>query len=87
MAAAVDILDKYYNPLPSRPHDDNNYTFDRIKNYNVIIICLSFGITDITSTANIARNIIYTFDRVRKSNNKERPNKKSIRKRIARAIF
>jgi hypothetical protein len=65
MAAAQGMLDERHNPLPSRPHDDNAYTFGRIGDHNVIIAYLPFGITGTTSTANVARDMFSTFNSIR----------------------
>jgi hypothetical protein len=65
MAAAQNILDKRHNPLPSHPYDDNVYTFDRIGDHNLIIAYLSFGVINIISAVNIARDIFYIFNSIR----------------------
>jgi nucleoside phosphorylase len=65
MAAAQGMLDERHNPLPSRPHDDNAYTFGRIGDHNVVIACLPFGVTGTTSAANVAHDMLCTFDSIR----------------------
>lgn len=58
------MLDERHNPLPSRPHDDNAYTFGRIGDHNVIA-CLPSGVTGTTSAAIVAPRMISTFDSLR----------------------
>ena len=58
------MLDERHNPLPSRPHDDNAYTFCRIGDHNVIA-CLPSGVTGTTSAAIVAPRMISTFDSLR----------------------
>jgi nucleoside phosphorylase len=65
MAAAVGMLDEHHPPLPSHPHDDNNYVFGRIGDHNVVIACLPSGEPGTTSVANVARDMLHTFDSMR----------------------
>jgi len=65
MAAAQGMLDERYPPLPSRPHDNNNYTFGRIGDHNVVIACLPAGVTGTISAAKVATQMLSTFQWLR----------------------
>ena len=61
MAAACGMLDERHSPLPSHPHDDNNYTFGRIGDHNVVITCLPAGVTGTVSATRVASQMLSTF--------------------------
>jgi len=65
MAAAEGMLDETHSPLPSRRHDDNTYSLGRIGDHNVVIACLPSGLTGTTSAANVAHDMLNTFDSIR----------------------
>src|SRR5450432_738643 len=65
MAAAQGMLDERHDPLPQRPHDTNVYSFGRIGDHNVVIACLPLGVPGTTSAANVARDMLHTFDSIR----------------------
>jgi hypothetical protein len=54
MAAAVGMLDSHHDPLPQPSHDDNVYTLGCIGAHNVVIACLSAGVTGTNSAAIVA---------------------------------
>jgi nucleoside phosphorylase len=64
-AAAQGMLDERHPPLPSRPHDNNNYTFGRIEDHNVVIACLPSGVTGTISAAKVATQMLSTFPELR----------------------
>jgi nucleoside phosphorylase len=65
MAAAQNILNERYSPLPSRSHDNNNYIFGRIENHNIIIIYLSIGMTGTISATKIVTQMLSIFQRLK----------------------
>jgi nucleoside phosphorylase len=65
MAAAVSMLDERHATLPSRLHDNNNYTFGRIGGHYVIIACLPSGVTGTISAARVATQMLFTFTGLR----------------------
>jgi nucleoside phosphorylase len=65
MAAAVGMLDERHDTLPSRPHDNNNYSFGRIGDHNVVIACLPSGVTGTISAARVATHMLSTFTGLR----------------------
>jgi nucleoside phosphorylase len=65
MAAAQGMLDERHPLLPSRPHDNNNYTFGRIRDHNVVIACLPSGVTGTISAARVATQMLSTFTGLR----------------------
>ncbi len=65
MAAASGMLDETHDTLPSRPHDNNSYTFGRIGDHNVVIACLPFGDTGTIPAARVATQMLSTFSGLR----------------------
>ena len=61
MAAARGMLDEPHDTLPSRPQDNNNYSFGRIGDHNVVIACLPSGVTGTISAARVATQMLSTF--------------------------
>ena len=61
VAAAVGMLDERHSTLPSRPQDNNNYTFGRVGVHNVVITCLPSGVTGTISAARVATQMLSTF--------------------------
>ena len=64
-AAAVGMLDERHDSLPSRPQDDNAYSFGRIGDHNVVIANLPAGVTGKVSAAKVATHMLFTFTRLR----------------------
>ena len=64
-AAAVGMLDERHSTLPSRPQDNNNYTFGRVGVHNVVIACLPSGVTGTISAAKVATQMLSTFTGLR----------------------
>src|SRR5579859_7758921 len=64
-AAAVGMLDERHSTLPSRPQDNNNYTFGRVGAHNVVIACLPSGVTGTISAAKVAIQMLSTFPGLR----------------------
>jgi nucleoside phosphorylase len=60
MAAARGMLDEVHETLPSRPHDNNNYTFGRIGDHNVVIACLPSGVMGKISAAGVVTQLLST---------------------------
>src|SRR6266536_1168407 len=54
MAAARGMLDEGNQPLQQDPGDENNYTLGRIGAHNVVLACLPYGVTGLTSAASVA---------------------------------
>jgi nucleoside phosphorylase len=65
VAAAVGMLDEPHSTLPSRPQDNNNYTFGRVGVHNVVIACLPSGVTGTISAARVASQMLSTFTGLR----------------------
>jgi nucleoside phosphorylase len=65
VAAAVGMLDERHSTLPSRPQDNNNYTFGRVGVHNVVITCLPSGVTGTISAARVATQMLSTFTGLR----------------------
>jgi nucleoside phosphorylase len=65
VAAAVGMLDERHSTLPSRPQDNNNYTFGRVGVHNVVIACLPSGVTGTISAARVATQMLSTFTGLR----------------------
>jgi hypothetical protein len=65
MAAARGMLDEPHDILPSRPHDNNNYSFGRIGDYDVVIACLPSGVTDTISAARVTTQMLSTLYRAK----------------------
>jgi nucleoside phosphorylase len=65
MAAARGMLDELHDTLPSRPHDNNNYSFGRIGDHNVVIACLPSPITGTISAARVTTQMLSTFTGLR----------------------
>src|SRR5256885_406748 len=57
--------DECHNILPSRPQDSNNYTFGRVGDHNVVIVCLPSGVTGAMSAAKLATQMLSIFTRLR----------------------
>ena len=60
MAAARGILDELHETLPSRPQDNNNYTFGRIGDHNVVIACLPSGVMGKISAVGVVTQLLST---------------------------
>jgi nucleoside phosphorylase len=65
MAAAQGMLDERHSTLPSRPRDNNNYTFGRVGDHNVVIACLPSGVTGTISAARVATQMLFIFTGLR----------------------
>ncbi|KAI1287732.1 nucleoside phosphorylase domain-containing protein [Xylaria venustula] len=64
MAASIALLDELYIPPPQPPHDQNSYSFGRIGQHNVVLVCLPAGVTGATSAATVAAQFRSTFPSV-----------------------
>lgn len=60
MAAARGMLDEIHETLPSLPHDNNNYTFGRIGDHNVVIACLPSGVMGKISATGVVTQLLST---------------------------
>ena len=65
LAAAIGTLDEEHSSLPQNPQDHNSYTLGRIGDHNVVIACLSSGVTGTTSAAIVASHLLFTFPSIR----------------------
>ncbi|KAL5343898.1 hypothetical protein BJX70DRAFT_393317 [Aspergillus crustosus] len=67
LAAACAMLDERHDPLPLDPDspDNNNYVLGRIKNHNVVIACLPYGVTGTVSAATVVNQMLATFRRIK----------------------
>jgi nucleoside phosphorylase len=63
---ACELLDEEY-PLPpiTSAHDDNTYTFGRMKQHNIVIACLPKGKYGLTSAASVAKDMLRSFASIR----------------------
>jgi nucleoside phosphorylase len=59
------MLDERHDTLPSRLNDNNNYTFGRVGDHNVVIACLPSGVTGTISAAKVATQMLSTFTGLR----------------------
>ena len=58
------MLNERHDPLPQNSHNINNYRLRRIDRQNVIIACLSFEVTNNTSTVIVASHIRSIFSSI-----------------------
>ena len=61
MAAARGMLDEHHQPLQQDPGDENNYTLGGIGVHNVVLACLPYGVTGLTSAAAVAMQMRSSF--------------------------
>jgi hypothetical protein len=64
MAAAQTILDEIHKALPRYAEDSNTYILRRIKQHNVIIMCLLVAQYRINNAVNVIINIKQTFSAI-----------------------
>jgi nucleoside phosphorylase len=55
------MLDERHHPLQQDPSDDNNYTLGCIGVHNVVLACLPYGVTGLTSAATVAMQMRSSF--------------------------
>lgn len=60
-AAAEAMLDDEHPRLPPAAGDENDYTFGKIGEHNVVIACLPAGVTGTAPAAVVARDMMHTF--------------------------
>src|ERR1700753_924171 len=65
MAAARAMLDQEHNPLPARNKDNNIYVLGELGDHNVVIACLPSRSTGTVSAANVAQQMLSTFQSIR----------------------
>jgi len=58
-------LDEHHNPLRQDSYDHNLYVLGRIGVHNVVLACLSAGMTGTTSTATVATRMLSSFKGLR----------------------
>lgn len=63
--AADVFLDETHNPPADLPPDDNDYTYGKIGNHNVVISTLPSGEYGKSSAASVATNMIRSFPNIR----------------------
>ncbi|KAL5331186.1 hypothetical protein ACEPPN_000715 [Leptodophora sp. 'Broadleaf-Isolate-01'] len=63
--AAIAMLDRKHDPLPTPPNDHNIYTLGSVSNHNIVITCLPFGRTGNNSSAAVATRMITTFPSIK----------------------
>ncbi|RDW93375.1 uncharacterized protein DSM5745_00697 [Aspergillus mulundensis] len=63
LAAACAMLDERHDPLPLEPNsrDNNNYVLGRVKDHNVVVACLPYGVTGTVSAARLVNQMLSTF--------------------------
>ncbi|KAI1126755.1 nucleoside phosphorylase domain-containing protein [Nemania abortiva] len=61
MAASIALLDELYTPPAQPPHDQNSYSFGRIGQHNVVLVCLPAGVTGTASAATVAAQFRSSF--------------------------
>jgi nucleoside phosphorylase len=59
--AFVAMLDEKHEPLQTPKDDENNYTFGRIRNHNIVVACLPAGLTGNNSAATVAKDMLRSF--------------------------
>jgi nucleoside phosphorylase len=65
LAAAQEMLDEEHEDLEQVEHDDNQYSFGRIREHNVVIVCLPAGMIGNNPAASVAAQMKSTFKSVR----------------------
>jgi len=60
-AAVEATLDEEHDGLPKMTNDDNIYTLGRIGRHNVVVACLSAGVTGKASAAIVAKDMMRSF--------------------------
>jgi nucleoside phosphorylase len=65
LAAARAMLDERHDSLPQDRRDYNNYTLGRIGPHNVVMACLPEGVMGVTSAAQVAEQMLWTFTSLR----------------------
>jgi nucleoside phosphorylase len=59
------MLDEIHQGLDLAQGDKNTYTLGQIGEHNVVIACLPSGTTGITPAANVAKDMLRSFPRIR----------------------
>jgi nucleoside phosphorylase len=65
LAASEGMLDEIHQGLDLAQGDKNTYTLGQIGEHNVVIACLPSGTTGITPAANVAKDMLRSFPRIR----------------------
>jgi nucleoside phosphorylase len=65
LVAAQGMLDEEHEDLEQVGHDDNQYSFGRIGEHNVVIVCLPGGMIGNNPVASVAAQMKSTFKSVR----------------------
>jgi hypothetical protein len=59
------MLDEHHQPLQQDPGDGNNYTLGRMGVHNVVLACLPYGVSGLTSAAAVALQMRSSFKYLR----------------------
>jgi nucleoside phosphorylase len=65
LSAAMQLLDEEHRDLPQNPDDTNVYTFGRIGEHNIVIVCMPEGAIGTSWAASVATRMIYYFPSIR----------------------